>query len=160
MVRQRVLVPPFGGSNPSAPATNLTMIFSDSSTDMPKPKYLEDYLPILKKTVFHEEDLAKIERYFHTIILERADDFQLEDFIFYSKKHQDTLPKITNDLLKISKPAFFRIPGFYGGFAYILINEDGKPKLITDSWCRVVCGSGQRHEITTNGAKLVAEGFV
>lgn len=33
-------------------------------------------------------------------------------------------------------------------------------KLITDSWCRVVEGSGPRHEMTSAGSQLVDEGFV
>jgi hypothetical protein len=33
-------------------------------------------------------------------------------------------------------------------------------RLMSESWCRVVEGSGQRHEITAQGARLVAEGFV
>ena len=33
-------------------------------------------------------------------------------------------------------------------------------KLVAESWCRVVGGSGQRHEITPAGSRLVEEGFV
>jgi hypothetical protein len=32
--------------------------------------------------------------------------------------------------------------------------------LITESWCRIFDGSGQRHEITSETCKLVEEGFV
>ena len=48
----------------------------------------------------------------------------------------------------------------YGGFAYRLIERDGMPVLITESWQRIVGGSGQRREITINGSVLVDEGFV
>jgi len=42
---------------------------------------------------------------------------------------------------------------------YVLIDiEIGKQ--IIDSWCRIVGGSGQSHEITTDGCILVEEGFV
>jgi hypothetical protein len=48
----------------------------------------------------------------------------------------------------------------YGGFAYWLEGRGTKRKLVTMSWCRIVAGSGQRHEITPEGAVLVEEGFV
>jgi hypothetical protein len=54
----------------------------------------------------------------------------------------------------------FTVPGMYGGFGYWLAKGRKKPTLITESWCRVSEGSGQRHEVTADGAKLVAEGFV
>jgi len=50
--------------------------------------------------------------------------------------------------------------GQYGGFAYKLIERDGMPVLITESWHRIVGGSGQKHEITIDGCVLVDEGFV
>ena len=122
-------------------------------------KNLEDYLPVGEKPTFRKEDLAKIEKYFHEIIIERANTVH-DDFEAFCKEQSLVLPSITNSLLDIKKPEYFAVPGFYGGFAYILISEDGRPKLITDSWSRVVGGSGERHEITTNGAKLIVKGFV
>jgi hypothetical protein len=47
-----------------------------------------------------------------------------------------------------------------GGFSYWLEGEGEQTKLITESWCRVVGGSGQRHEVTAEGSRLVEEGFV
>ena len=32
--------------------------------------------------------------------------------------------------------------------------------LMSESWCRVVGGSGQRHEVTSSRSRLVDEGFV
>jgi hypothetical protein len=43
---------------------------------------------------------------------------------------------------------------------YWLEGEGEQARLVTESWCRVVGGSGQRHEITTKGHKLVASGFL
>jgi hypothetical protein len=40
------------------------------------------------------------------------------------------------------------------------LNLEGETKLTSESWCRVVGGSGQRHEITAAGSRLVDEGFV
>jgi hypothetical protein len=48
----------------------------------------------------------------------------------------------------------------YGGFSYRLEGEGERAKLVTESWCRIVGGSGQRHEITAQGSKLVDTGFV
>lgn len=47
----------------------------------------------------------------------------------------------------------------YGGFAYWLAYDGENAKLITESWSRVVSGSGRRHEITARGSTLVEEGF-
>jgi hypothetical protein len=48
----------------------------------------------------------------------------------------------------------------YGGFSYRLGAAGVEAKLVSESWCRVAEGSGQRHEITSAGSRLVAEGFV
>jgi hypothetical protein len=48
----------------------------------------------------------------------------------------------------------------YGGFSYRLESVGVEAKLVSESWCRVVGGSGQRHEITSAGSQLVEEGFV
>lgn len=48
----------------------------------------------------------------------------------------------------------------YGGFAYSFTIDKGATALVTDSWCRVAGGSGQRHLVTPEGAKLIEEGFV
>ncbi len=56
--------------------------------------------------------------------------------------------------------AWFPVPGMYGGFKYWLSGSGADAMLVTESWCRVVHGSGQRHEIRASGATLVEEGFV
>ena len=50
----------------------------------------------------------------------------------------------------------YPIPGMYGGFSIQLM----RGYLYTESWSRVVGGSGQAHVITTDGTSLVNEGFV
>ena len=52
------------------------------------------------------------------------------------------------------------IPGMAGGFLYELIADGVEARLSTSSWSRMADGSGQRHEITSAGSKLVEEGFV
>ncbi|KMO31329.1 hypothetical protein VQ02_26255 [Methylobacterium variabile] len=59
-----------------------------------------------------------------------------------------------------TEPVWFAIPGMYGGFSYHLRRDGVDATLVAESWCRVVGGSGQRHEITSAGARLVDEGFV
>lgn len=48
----------------------------------------------------------------------------------------------------------------YGGFSYWFEGENEQTLLVVESWCRVVVGSGQRHEINVQGSRLVDEGFV
>jgi len=59
-----------------------------------------------------------------------------------------------------AEPVWFAVPGMTGGFSYRLVSDGVEAILISESWCRVVDGSGQRHEITSAGSRLVAEGFV
>jgi len=54
---------------------------------------------------------------------------------------------------------FEDVPGMYGGFHYWLAVDGVEAKLVSESWCRVVQGSGQRHEVTSAESKLVEEGF-
>jgi hypothetical protein len=99
-----------------------------------------------------EQILLKIQQHFHEVIRERAgrliDEQGLE------------LPELTPLLHSKESKAWFPIPGMYGGFSYWLEGEGEQVKLITESWSRVVDGSGQRHEITARESKLVDEGFV
>ncbi len=64
-------------------------------------------------------------------------------------------------LLELAQPKmWFRVLGMTGGFAYHLESAGVQAKLASESWSRVVGGSGQRHEITSGGSELVDEGFV
>lgn len=97
--------------------------------------------------------LQQIQQHFHDVIRQRAG--HLVD------QHKLELPDITPLVHNLTK-AWFPVPGpgMYGGFKYWLEGEGEQAKLISESWCRVVGGSGQRHEITTQGSKLVEQGFV
>src|SRR6266699_2274427 len=99
-----------------------------------------------------EETLRAIERPFHEVIRERA--AELVD------RHGLPLPELA-PLLESGQPkAWFPVPGMYGGFSYWLEGDCEQARLVTESWSRVVDGSGQRHEVTAAGFKLLAEGFV
>lgn len=97
-------------------------------------------------------DLRAIERHLHAVMRERA--AELID------QHAVALPQLGPPYPSEKAKAWFPIPGMYGGFSYWLEGEGAQLRLVTESWCRVVGGSGQRHVITAHGSELVAEGFV
>jgi len=106
-----------------------------------------------KYLMFNTDDLRTIQKYFHELILERNKNN--DAFLSNENIH---LPIISNEIFE--KREWYAVPGMYGGFAYELTQKDGEPLLISESWCRVVDGSGQRHEITTCGCVLTDKGFV
>lgn len=67
------------------------------------------------------------------------------------------LPTLPRTLPAEDMPAWFPVPGMYGGFSYWGRPEGG---LIVESWSRVVEGSGERHEVTAEGHSLLDRGFV
>jgi hypothetical protein len=96
--------------------------------------------------------LLKLQSHFHQVIRGRVDR-ELPD-------HGLRLPELES-LLELDRPQmWFPVPGMYGGFSYRLESAGVEAKLVSESWCRVVGGSGQRHEITSEGSRLVEEGFV
>lgn len=96
-----------------------------------------------------EETLLVIQRHFHDVIRGRA--AELID------QHAIVLPELA-PLLTTEEPlAWFPVSGMYGGFRYWLEGDGPDAKLVTESWCRVVDGSGQRHEIKVDGSRLVEE---
>lgn len=96
--------------------------------------------------------LLKIQANFHAVVRGRIDR-PLSD-------HGLRLPEL-EPLLELERPQmWFPVPGMYGGFSYRLESAGVGAKLVSKSWCRVVSGSGQRHEITSAGSQLVEEGFV
>jgi hypothetical protein len=107
--------------------------------------------PVLKYYVPHGV-LLKIQSLFHGVIRDRIDR-ELPD-------HGLRLPEL-EPLLELESPQmWFPVPGMYGGFSYRLETTGVEAKLISESWSRVVGGSGQRHEVTSVGSRLVEEGFV
>ena len=109
-------------------------------------------------TKFDESDLQAIQQNFIDLMYYRCRN--AENCIKWLNENTAELPKITNKLSSLTEPEWIAIPGMYGGFSYGLIDRDSKPLLITDSWVRVVGGSGQSHEITPTGVTIVAEGYV
>lgn len=99
-----------------------------------------------------EATLLAIQEHFHCVIRERAAELV--------EPQQIELPELAPLLSSGDPKAWFQVPGMYGGFSYWFECEGELAKLVTESWCRVIDGSGQRHEITAQGSKLVDEGFV
>jgi hypothetical protein len=96
--------------------------------------------------------LLKVQSHFHAVIRGRAEK--------EIQQHGLRLPELES-LLEIERgPIWFEVPGMAGGFAYDLVADGVEAKLESKSWCRMVDGSGERHEITSAGSKLVEEGFV
>lgn len=96
--------------------------------------------------------LLKIQAHFHAVIRDSAGDLV--------KEHARRLPEL-EPLLELDPPEmWFPIPGMYGGFSYHLETVGADALLVSESWSRVVWGSGQRHEISSAGSRLVEEGFV
>lgn len=96
--------------------------------------------------------LQDIQANFHAVIRGRAEQLVQDNGL--------RLPEL-EPLLELERPQmWFPVPGMYGGFCYQLDAAGVEAKLVTESWCRVADGSGQRHEITSAGSKLVEEGFV
>jgi len=98
-----------------------------------------------------QEELNVIQSLFHDLIRQRARAC--------IDKYKVVLPVLSETLLSAGEK-WFPIPGMCGGFAYQLVMENNQFKLKTSSWCRVVGGSGQKHEITKDGCVLIEQGFV
>ena len=104
------------------------------------------------ETSRQELDLAAVERHFHELIRTRAGDL--------IREHALTLPKLSVQPATLQAPAWFPVPGMYGGFRYWWEGRGREGTLVTESFSRIAGGSGQRHHITAEGSTLVAEGFV
>jgi hypothetical protein len=112
-------------------------------------------LGILEPAYVHHVPLGillTIQRHFHDVIRSRIAHLKVDGSL--------RLPELEPLLEMSDGKVWFGVPGMYGGFSYWLSTDSVEATLVTESWCRVVGGSGLRHEITSAGAKLVAEGFV
>jgi hypothetical protein len=107
--------------------------------------------PVYKRTV-PNTDLHAIQVNFHTLIRERAHGLVEE--------HNLRLPELEPLLEYDSAEFWFPVPGMYGGFAYALLTRMPEPRLVVKSWCRVVGGSGQHHDITPTATTLLDAGMV
>jgi len=127
----------------------------DKAIDIANNKGYLHLVKLLEPVYCHTtnlERLSKIQKHFHQVIIGRIN--------VISDWQSFRLPDL-EILLEIEEPSmWFPVPGMYGGFNYELIFKGKTIKLISGSWNRVVGGSGERHEITARGSKLVERGFV
>ena len=113
-------------------------------------KHLERLLePCIEWSVSPNE-LALIEGAFHEVIMGRAAELVARGGL--------RLPQLSPVVEFKDAKWWFAVPGMYGGFSYWLEENQGAVRLVTESWCRVVGGSGQRHVVTTAGSELVQDG--
>jgi len=93
--------------------------------------------------------LLKMQAHFHAVIRDRAEALVLE--------HGLRLPEL-EPLLELDEPhIWFEVPGMRGGFSYRLQAAGVEALLVCEGWSRVVGGSGERHEITSDGTRQVEE---
>ncbi|NNJ11796.1 ankyrin repeat domain-containing protein [Chloroflexales bacterium ZM16-3] len=114
-----------------------------------------ELLPLLTPVLAREivpTILQAIQDHFHAVIWARLAERNLAVDM--------RLPEL-EPLLELERPTmWFPVPGMYGGFSYELSAVAGSPALISESWSRVVGGSGQRHLVSPHGSVLLDEGFV
>jgi len=97
-------------------------------------------------------ELTRVQAHFHTLIRSRAGDALRDRSI--------VLPTLVPNAGTQDDPVWFPIDGMQGGFKYWWDSSAKRMRLMTESWSRVIAGSGQLHEVTASGARLLGEGFV
>ncbi|XP_062607680.1 uncharacterized protein LOC134269491 [Saccostrea cucullata] len=111
------------------------------------PQDVLELIKIPQEIKQKEKMIQKFEEGLHKVIMERVEDL--------IKDNKQSLPQVAYLFEKGS--FYFPVPGMYGGFN---VEKNGKNK-IQISWKRVCGGSGQTHEIDSDGnVKLTEEGFV
>lgn len=93
--------------------------------------------------------LARIQQHFHSVIRGR-----LRNSIPLDGLRLPELQPLTESV----SATWFAVPGMYGGFHYGL-KKGATASLISESWIRIVGGSGERHVIDSAGSNLVESGF-
>jgi hypothetical protein len=97
-------------------------------------------------------DLEQIQAHFHDLIRSRAGDLLADQ--------ASNLPQLSTERASEEDPAWFPVEGMHGGFKYWWDPSSSGLRLMSESWSRVAAGSGQLHEVTPSGARLLGEGFV
>jgi hypothetical protein len=97
-------------------------------------------------------ELGRVQANFHELIRARAGTLLQEQ--------SAPLPTLEAGVATEDQPGWFPVDGMHGGFKYWWDPESAGLRLMSESWSRVADGSGQLHEITPDGARLLGEGFV
>jgi hypothetical protein len=97
-------------------------------------------------------DLERVQAHFHELMRARAGDAL--------RAHPGSLPSLAVGVGTEEEPGWFPIHGMNGGFKYWWDAATSGLRLMAESWSETVAGSGQLHEVTPAGARLLGEGFV
>ena len=93
-----------------------------------------------------------LEGHFHALIRSRVSDLVA--------KYRLRLPQLECLIEMVDPSVTFQVPGMYGGFRYELRDvTESSASLQVWSWCRIVDGSGEHHEVTTEGYRLIEDGL-
>merc|ERR1719461_2032145 len=100
-----------------------------------------------------EDTLHDIERMFHDLIMEKS-GWKGNPSKFTER--YVVLPNLKTHVEEHgSEQVYYDVPGMYGGFNTSMVKDDSGWKLTCESWTRICEESGERHEITKNGMKLL-----
>ena len=97
-------------------------------------------------------DLDRVQSQFHALIRERAGGM--------IRENAPDLPKLSLGHGSESEPVWYPVPAMNGGFKYWWDQASKGLRLMAESWSEGVVGSGQLHEVTPSGTRLLGEGFV
>ncbi|XP_061193648.1 uncharacterized protein LOC133201863 [Saccostrea echinata] len=111
------------------------------------PQDVLELIKIPQEIKQKQNTIKKFEEGLHKAIMGRVDNL-IND-------NKQVLPQVA--LLFEKGSFFYSVPGMYGGFK---VERNGENTIQASSWIRVYGGSGQTHEIDSDGnVKLIAEGF-
>ncbi len=97
-------------------------------------------------------DLDKVQLHFHQLIRSRAGDTL--------GAQVNALPRLARDEGTEEAPLSFQVEGMNGEFKFWWDASTRGLRLMSESWSRSSPGSGQLHEVTPAGSRLLGEGFV
>jgi hypothetical protein len=96
--------------------------------------------------------MARLQAHFHSLIRARAGGL--------IRENPPDLPRLSADVGSEEEPAWYPVEVMHGGFKYWWDRSGKGLRLMAESWSDDVTGSGQLHEITPAGSRLLGEGFV
>jgi hypothetical protein len=127
-------------------------VFSDTFVESLRTLVSEPGNESAPKAARELTELERVQSHFHDLIRSRAGDL--------IREHSASLPTLAAGVGTDDEPAWFPVEGMDGGFKYWWDATTSGLRLMTESWSSAVAGSGQLHEITPTGARLLGEGFV
>lgn len=97
-------------------------------------------------------ELDRLQTHFHALIRARAGGL--------IRENASNLPRLSTEVGSEEEPAWYPVEAMRGGFKYWWDRSGKGLRLMTESWSENVSGSGQLHEVTPAGTRLLGEGFV